>query len=78
MPEEGKTYFWIGMEDADMLIVLTLAKNLGIKKEELIMRALRTEIQRIQEEWRMSKKVAAQSLDDVERSSREAKREGEA
>lgn len=55
--ELGKSYFLMEMSDDDYLIVLTLAKNMGIKKEQLIMRALQTEVQRLQEEWRASQRV---------------------
>ena len=60
MPGEGRCYFWLSMDDADMLIVLSLARNMGIHKEQLIMNALRTELTRLQEEFRQQRKIQPQ------------------
>ena len=55
--EIGKTYFLMGMADEDYYVLLTLCRNTRVSKEQFIMDALKTHIEKLQQEWRELQKV---------------------
>ena len=73
--EMGKTYFLIEMSDEDYFILLTLCRNMNQTKQQFIMDALKTHIQKLQDEWRMLKEQAQKASDKA--SQDKGKKEGE-
>ena len=60
--EIGKTYFLMGMADEDYYVLLTLCRNTRASKEQFIMDALKTHIEKLQQEWRELQKVQPKPL----------------
>jgi hypothetical protein len=61
--EMGKTYFLIEMSDEDYYILLTLCRNMNQTKQQFIMDALRTHIQKLQDEWKALREQAQKASD---------------
>jgi hypothetical protein len=73
--EMGKTYFLIEMSDEDYFILLTLCRNMNQTKQQFIMDALKTHIQKLQDEWRALREQAQKASEKA--SQDKGKKEGE-
>jgi hypothetical protein len=73
--EMGKTYFLIEMSDEDYFILLTLCRNMNQTKQQFIMDALRTHIQKLQDEWKALREQAQKASEKA--SQDRGKKEGE-
>jgi hypothetical protein len=73
--EMGKTYFLIEMSDEDYFILLTLCRNMNQTKQQFIMDALKTHIQKLQDEWKALREQAQKASDKA--SQDKGKKEGE-
>jgi len=71
----GKTYFLIEMSDEDYFILLTLCRNMNQTKQQFIMDALKTHIQKLQDEWKALREQAQKASDKA--SQDKGKKEGE-
>jgi len=71
----GKTYFLIEMSDEDYYILLTLCRNMNQTKQQFIMDALRTHIQKLQDEWKALREQAQKASEKA--SQDKGKKEGE-
>lgn len=55
--ELGKVYFLMEMTDEDFMALMLVCRNLGVKKEQLIMDAIKNYILKLQEEWRKTQQL---------------------
>ena len=50
--DANKSYFLMEMADEDYFILLSLCRRMNMSKQQFIMEALKTHIQKLQDEWR--------------------------